>query len=218
VVDWQRSAFITGGAHGLGLEAADRLAAQQFGLSITAHSATAAAAAARQLRARHGCDVVGIGVDELDPNSLATAADDHLHRFGGINVVVLTGEVISRTTTTSPRATTWEVVFGVNARAPFLLLQRFLPALEWAGSTVPGSAHIVAPGIWPEEFTGGLDHAVYRASKAALSSLLASIATARSGIAVTEISPVDGLTDLIDHLCTSGPAPAGHPVPITAAS
>ena len=82
-----RVAVVTGGASGMGLATAERLAAQGDRVGIRDINAEAAEAAAAGIRAAGG-QAIGLAVDVADRASVAAALDVVRAEFGPILVLV----------------------------------------------------------------------------------------------------------------------------------
>lgn len=90
----QQVVFITGGASGIGLATARRLAAQGCSVVLVDRAGDQAVAAAETLGAGH----IGLQADVTDLASLEAAADATVRRFGRIDVVVANAGIGSAST------------------------------------------------------------------------------------------------------------------------
>ncbi|PYQ54602.1 MAG: short-chain dehydrogenase, partial [Acidobacteria bacterium] len=132
-----RTALITGGSQGLGRTVADFLAAQGYGLIITARTEEDLAAAARELR-RHGGRVTALAGD--------VAAPEHRHRlaraareFGRLDLLLNNASTLGATPLPSLieyPADELEAAFRVNVIAPLALAREVLPLLEASGGLI----------------------------------------------------------------------------------
>jgi NAD(P)-dependent dehydrogenase (short-subunit alcohol dehydrogenase family) len=183
----QRTALITGGSQGLGRAVAGFLAAQGYGLLITARGEDDLETAARELR-RHGGTVTALAGDVADPahrRRLAAAARD----LGRLDVLFNNASTLG-VTPLPPLADyppdELEQAFRVNVAAPIALVQELLPLLEESGGLVVNVSSDAALGGYPG--WGG-----YGLTKAALD--LASLTLANElrdhGIGVVAVDPGD---------------------------
>lgn len=90
----QQVVFITGGASGIGLATARRLAAQGCSVALVDRAGDQAVAAAEALGTGH----IGLQADVTDLASLEAAADATVRRFGRIDVVVANAGIGSAST------------------------------------------------------------------------------------------------------------------------
>ena len=81
-----RTAFVTGGASGIGLAMAQRFAAEGMRVVIADVEDEALEAAVADLRARNA-DVLGIKLDVRDRDAWAAAADEVEAAFGPVHVL-----------------------------------------------------------------------------------------------------------------------------------
>ncbi len=110
-----RAAVVTGGASGIGLGVARRLAAEGARLSLWDRDATRLAEAAAELGGAHQ-----VMLDLVDPSAVERAARDAAAHLGGIDILVASAGI------TGPNATLadypveeWKRVFDVNVHALF---------------------------------------------------------------------------------------------------
>jgi NAD(P)-dependent dehydrogenase (short-subunit alcohol dehydrogenase family) len=183
-----RTALITGGSQGLGRTVADFLAAQGYGLVITARGEEELAAAARELR-RHGGPVIALAGDVADPahRQRLTRAT---HELGRLDVLLNNASTLGATPL-PPLAEypvdELEAAFRVNVVAPIALLREVLPLLEESGGLVVNVSSDAARGGYPG--WGG-----YGLTKAALdlaSLTLANELCGRGGVGVVAVDPGD---------------------------
>lgn len=182
-----RTAIITGASLGLGRTVAEFLAAQNYGLVITARGEEELEAAARELR-RHGGQVIALAGDVADPDHrrrLARAARD----LGRLDILFNNASTLGATPL-PPLAEyppeKLEETFRVNVTAPIALVREVLPLLEASGGLVVNLSSDAARGGYPG--WGG-----YGLTKAALD--LASLTLANElsgrGIGVVAVDPGD---------------------------
>ncbi|MDQ1719576.1 MAG: hypothetical protein QOE89_3529, partial [Pseudonocardiales bacterium] len=183
------TALITGASRGIGLAIARRLAAEGFDLTVSARSPGTLEPVAQQLR-QFGGRVHVAPADMTDEAHVIELVDQHQALHGNLDVLVLSAGVGFGGPLADYPIRRFDTQITVNVRAPFLLIQRALPALRVAAASSRRGAKIIAiasiTGIAAEP-----DLAAYGASKAALISLCESItvAEAEHGVSATAISP-----------------------------
>ncbi len=192
-----RTAVVTGGARGIGAMIARALVDAGCEVFIVARSVDAGKALAQELSATGPCHF--LPCDLADPAAITTLGSDIGSRLNALDILINNAGIFSASDIPGSTAKQWDDTMAVNVRAPFLLVQTFLPLLEAAGAQ-RGPARIVnigsIGGLGPQSNSA---HA-YGASKAALHQLtrmLASDLTARK-INVNTIVPGYFPTDMTD--------------------
>jgi NAD(P)-dependent dehydrogenase (short-subunit alcohol dehydrogenase family) len=194
------TALITGASRGIGLAIARRLAAEGFDLTVSARSPGTLEPVAQQLR-QFGGRVHVAPADMTDEAHVIELVDQHQALHGNLDVLVLSAGVGFGGPLADYPIRRFDTQITVNVRAPFLLIQRALPALRVAAASSRRGAKIIAiasiTGIAAEP-----DLAAYGASKAALISLCESItvAEAEHGVSATAISPGFVDTDMSEWM------------------
>jgi NAD(P)-dependent dehydrogenase (short-subunit alcohol dehydrogenase family) len=186
-----RIALITGGSRGLGRTVAGFLAAQGYGLVITARGDNDLATAAQELR-RHGGPVTALAGDVADPDHrqrLARAA----HGLGRLDVLFNNASTLGATPL-PPLAeyplAELEEAFRVNVAAPIALVREVLPLLAESGGLVVNVSSDAARGGYPG--WGG-----YGLTKAALDLASLTLANELGGrIGVVSVDPGDLRTQM----------------------
>jgi NAD(P)-dependent dehydrogenase (short-subunit alcohol dehydrogenase family) len=181
------TALITGASRGLGRTVAGFLAAQGYGLVITARNAEGLETAARELR-RHGGPVTAIAgdvADEAHRRRLAGAA----RGLGRLDILFNNASTLG--TTPLPPLSEYplealEEAFRVNVLAPLALVREALPLLAESGGLVVNVSSDAALGGYPG--WGG-----YGLTKAALdlASLTLSNELSDRGIGFVAVDPGD---------------------------
>jgi NAD(P)-dependent dehydrogenase (short-subunit alcohol dehydrogenase family) len=176
-----RTAIVTGGSRGLGLELARALADRHWRLVIDARTASELEAVRTELDAR--TDVVAIAGDVADPAHRARLAEAAGERLGLlVNNASTLGASPLPPLADYPLATL-ERVFAVNAIAPLALAQLALALLPAGGRivNVTSDAAVEAYEGW----------GAYGASKAALEQLSSVLAAERPDLRVYAVDPGD---------------------------
>lgn len=138
-----RTALVTGGNRGIGLEVCRQLRAAGLDVVLTARDPALAAAAARDLGARPE------QLDVTDPDSVAACAE----RLRDVEVDVLVNNAGSYPTTPLLRVDEAELTAAVqvNTLGPWRLCRAFVPAMRDRGygrvvNVSTGYAHFDSPG------------------------------------------------------------------------
>jgi len=108
-----RVAIITGGANGLGLACAERLATDGYRLSLVDTDADGLCAAAATIEAGDA-DVMTIAADIRGREACKAAVAATVDRFGGMDVLVNAAGVYPRRPVLDISAEDWQFVFEVN--------------------------------------------------------------------------------------------------------
>jgi 3-oxoacyl-[acyl-carrier protein] reductase len=186
-----RTALITGGASGLGLASAHRLAEDGLTIAIADLKADAAASAAASLP---GSGHIGLRCDVSDEGSVRAAFDTARERLGPVTVLVCFAGILSaqpipgRLPTTAIDLNEWDQVMQVNARGTFLCIRELL---RRAGDQPVERGRIVTVASLAGQMGGIQSGAAYSASKGAVLALskVAAREAAALGITVNTIAP-----------------------------
>jgi len=202
-----RVALITGGASGLGLAAAHRLAADGLTIALADLDAGKAQAAAQQLP---GSGHIGLRCDVADEASVKASFEAVAARLGEVSVLACFAGILStaknpgRLPTTEISLEEWDRVMQINARGSFLCIREML---RRAAGQPMEHGRIVTVASLAGQMGGMQSGAAYSASKGAVLAL--SKVTAREaaslGITVNTISPGPIDTPML-HLTV----PPGH--------
>ncbi len=106
----EQAVFITGGASGIGLATAQRLAARGCKVALVDQAGDQAVAAAEAL----GADHIGLQADVTDVASLEAAAEATVRRFGRIDVVVANAGIGSASTVRASSAEQLLRIIDIN--------------------------------------------------------------------------------------------------------
>ena len=166
-------ALITGGAQGLGLAIATRLAREGArGLVLSGRSVEKGQRAAEGLQAL-GAECLFVPADVSVPQDCHRLVAAALERFGTVNGLVNAAATPDRGTLLDTSLELWDRHFNTNARGPFLLMQGVVRHLVQTGQ--PGSiVNILSMVI----HCGQSYLTPYSASKGALATLTKNVANA----------------------------------------
>jgi NAD(P)-dependent dehydrogenase (short-subunit alcohol dehydrogenase family) len=179
-----RVAVVTGGASGIGLGVAHRLAADGHRIAVLDRDAAGAEAAAAALRGR-GADAVALEVDVADWASVDTAFAALRADLGPVAILVTSAGIESFDSVLEITPDIWDRILAVNLTGTFTCARAAIPDMLEAGwgrivTIASSSAQSGAPRM-----------AHYAASKGGVIALTKALAVelARSGITVNTIPP-----------------------------
>ena len=188
-----RRAVVTGGAAGIGLAVAERLAASGARVALWDRDQ----AALEMARSRLGEQTVVIPLDVTDNDAVERAARTTEATMGGIDVLVCSAGV------TGPNTTTWEYpvdawrqVFDVNVHGLFYCNRAVVPIMRKTGY---GRIVNIASVAGKE---GNPNAPAYSASKAAVIGLTKSLGKelAKTDIRVNCVTPAAVRTAIFDQM------------------
>lgn len=189
------SAIVTGGASGIGLAIATRLAAD------------GARVACLDLQP-HGlpAHLIGIRADIADNSSVITAVAQAQHQLGGIDILVNNAGIAAQGTIETNDDAEWLRVLDVNVVGLVRVSRAALPGLC-------GSSHAAIVNTASIAATAGLqDRVLYSASKGAVVALTRAMAAdlMAEGIRVNAVNPGTADTPWIGRLLSSAIDPAAE--------
>jgi NAD(P)-dependent dehydrogenase (short-subunit alcohol dehydrogenase family) len=199
-----RTAFITGGASGIGLGIARALGRHGMAVALADIDGDAARGAAAALE-QEGTRALGLALDVRDASAWTTALDEVEAAFGPLALLCsnagVAGSVRPLTETTVEG---WDWTMDVNLGGAFNAIRLGVPRLKASGRP---AWFVATSSLAP--FSPSAHNGVYAASKAALISLCESLRAELSAGTVGVSVLIPGLvrTGLLAH--AGGLAPAG---------
>lgn len=179
-----RVAVVTGGASGIGLGVARRLAAAGHELALMDLDGPAAEVAAESLRAE-GHQAIGLQTDVSDRAAVRSSFERTRAELGPVGILVTSAGIESFTPLAEITDELWDRIIGVNLTGTFACVQAAIPDMVSAGwgrivTIASSSAQSGAPNM-----------AHYVSSKGGVISMTKAIAVefARSGITANTIPP-----------------------------
>ncbi|MFI0793607.1 3-oxoacyl-ACP reductase FabG [Micromonospora rubida] len=163
-----RVAIVTGSARGIGAAVAGRLIEDGFDVAVLDIDPTAAEAAAASLD-RAGGRATAIGVDVSDADSVRTAVDEVVDRFGPPGILVNNAGTTRDNLLFYLSPADWDLVINVNLRGTFLMthaVAEHMAKLGWG--RVVNLSSIAA--------VGNVGQANYSAAKAGIEGLTKTLA------------------------------------------
>ncbi|MEE6265946.1 SDR family oxidoreductase [Streptomyces diastatochromogenes] len=179
-----RRALVTGGSSGIGRAIAEALGRAGAAVVLLARRPDPLREAVEELRAA-GCAADWVAADLGDRAAVGTGADEVVRRFGAPDVLVNAAGVNPRPPLDALRTEEWDRTMAVNLDAPFLLGQRFGPAMAERGWG--RIVHVASQQAIRAFGNSG----AYGVSKAGLAALTRSQAEAwsRHGVTVNALAP-----------------------------
>jgi gluconate 5-dehydrogenase len=205
-----RTAIITGGSRGLGLQMAEALGEQGARVLIAARKRHELDDAVAHL-AERGVDAVGVAVDLAAETAIAPFVDDALARWGRLDAHVNTAGATWGAPAEDYPLDAWDKVMNLNARGVFLLAQAvgkraMIPARSGRIVNIASIAGLA--GNPP----GTMQTIAYNTSKAAVINLTRTLAGewGRYGITVNAIAP-GFFPSKMTQACWTPSAPTASP-------
>ncbi|NUB43697.1 SDR family oxidoreductase [Fertoebacter nigrum] len=186
-----RRALVAGASSGIGLGAAVALAEQGADVVLAARGAAALAAVVDDMRAA-GFRASALALDVTDIDATAAAVAEH----GPFDVLVNSAGLARHSPATATTPADYDAVMGVNVRAAYFLAQAVARGLIAAGK--PGSIITISSQMG---HVGGIDRAVYAATKHAVEGMTKSMAIewGQHGIRVNTLCPTFIRTPLAEQ-------------------
>lgn len=197
-------ALVVGGAKGIGLAVARRLAEEGAAVFLTGRHAAEVEAAAAEV----GRGARGLVADAGAPDDLARAVGTVRAERGRIDALVLNAGISEPMTLANQTPAHFDRHFAVNVRGAVFGLQAALGAMEAGGSVVLMGSIADAMGISP--------YGTYAATKAALRSYARTWTAelAPRGIRVNVVAPGPTDTAMMANVPEEGRAALIAPIPL----
>ena len=181
----ERTALVTGGSSGIGLEIARMLAGEGYGVTIAGRSEERLVRASESVAG----DVCPVVADLAQAEGAVSLTRAHAERFGRLDVLVNNAGIALSGTVDLTTTDELDAQLATNVRGPFLVTREALDLLRAAGAE-HGKALIVNIASVAGKH-GQPRSAAYSATKAALISLTEAVQrqTAGEGIQATALCP-----------------------------
>lgn len=180
-----RVAVVTGGSKGLGLEMGRVLAAAGARVVITSRNFEEVTAAAAELAADAGGEVVGIEADAGDERQVDQMISDTISRFGRLDILVNNAGINRHGELDEIVVADWEHVLQVDLTGPMLCARAAVPFMKQQSyGRIINISSIFG-------LTGYVRRSAYCASKGALINLTRcwAVELAAQGVTVNAICP-----------------------------
>ncbi|TDD66121.1 SDR family oxidoreductase [Jiangella aurantiaca] len=189
------TAVVTGGASGIGLATARRLAAAGASVGVLDRAIDGAPS-----------DLYAVQCDVTDSNGVAAAVTAVAERFGGLDIVVNNAGIGAAGTVEDNPDDEWHRVYDVNVVGMVRVTRAALPYLR-------KSEHAAIVNVCSVAATAGLpQRALYSATKGAVLSLTQAMAADHlpDGIRVNAVNPGTADTPWVTRLLDAAPDPAAE--------
>lgn len=181
-----RVAVVTGGNSGIGKGIAMGLASAGCSVVIAARNEIMSREAAREIEERYGVQMLCVGLDVKDINSIRSMVDDVVRRIERIDILVNNAGVTGRGSLQEMSEDAWDNVLDTNLKGTFFCIQAVAPQMmaQRYGKVINISS--IAGLGWTD--VGGIN---YGASKAGITQLTKGCARSLGpyGINVNAIAP-----------------------------
>ncbi len=156
-MDWNdRVALITGGGRRVGRALVLALAKRGMAVAIHYNESAGGAEDTASLARSAGAKAEVFPADLSRPASIDPLVDGVLKRFGRLDVLVNSAAIMQRTPFGGIDADSWERIFAINLRAPFLLAQAAAPHIATQHGSIVNIADLAAFETWPAYIPHGL--------------------------------------------------------------
>src|SRR5205085_671078 len=118
-----RTALVTGGSRGLGLQIAEALAEMGARVALVARKAGDLEQAAEHIRARFGTDAVALPCDLSDAAAIAPMVERAIDTLGAIDILINNAGATWGAATIDHPLDAWRKVVDVNLTAMFVVTQ-----------------------------------------------------------------------------------------------
>jgi NAD(P)-dependent dehydrogenase (short-subunit alcohol dehydrogenase family) len=191
-----KTAFVTGGARGIGLAIAARYAEEGARVVLGDVRLAEAEESAAELRGA-GHEAAAVALDVTDEDSVEGAALACRERYGGVDVVVANAGVLHLAPVAEIDLKDWRRVIDVNLTGTFLTLKVFARRMVERGT---GGRMIVNSSVFGRR--SGRENGAYSASKFGAIGLVEALAAevAPHGILVNAVCPGQIETPMMHEL------------------
>lgn len=181
----ERCALVTGASSGIGLALARMLAAERYGVTISARRAE------RLHEIADACEglLFAVAADVARDEDVVRLVRAHAERFGRLDVLVNAAGIAGAQPSDAADTADVDRQIAVNLRAPLLVTREALPLLRKAGAEHGKALVVNLSSVAGKEGQPG--NTIYSATKAGLISLTQSLQreTAGDGIQATAVCP-----------------------------
>jgi NAD(P)-dependent dehydrogenase (short-subunit alcohol dehydrogenase family) len=195
-----RTAIVTGGGSGLGLQFAEGLAAAGANLVLAARTAERCEKAAADLAQIYGVDAMGMACDVRQPTQVQATVDSARQRFGKVDILVNNAGTSWGAPVVDYPLDGWTKVIDVNLTGTFLFSQAAGRVMIGQGGGKIVNVSSVAAFVGSQ--LESMDAIAYSTSKGGVVSFTRDLAVkwARHGINVNTIAPGWFPTELSEYV------------------
>ena len=154
-----KTAFITGGAGGLGVSMARAFASRGANIMLADINEETLAAAVEKLRAETNAEIDGVVCDVARVEAVREAADKTIERFGKVHIVVNNAGVAIGGTSGQIAIEDWRWIVDINLMGVVYGVEVFMPLIQSHGegghfiNTASMAGHVASPTMAPYHAT-----------------------------------------------------------------
>ena len=162
-----RVAVVTGGSSGIGRHIATGLAAAGAKVYICARTEAKVMAAAKEISDTTGGTCIGLTADLSTLPGIGALVEKVAETESALHILVNNAGTMADAPIDDFSEEDWDQVVDLNLKAPFFILQKFLPLLR-AGGTAERPASLINIGSVGALKVGPKENYAYQASKSAI--------------------------------------------------
>jgi len=199
----KRTAFVTGGASGIGLSICEHLARAGHNVVVADYNGDGAEAAAKAIR-ENGGQAMAVTVDVSDRAQIDKAVDAARGEFGPVGILVTSAAVSRKEPFEQMSAESWEQIISVNLTGTFHCVQAVISDMTAAG----WGRVVMISSSSAQRGAPGMTH--YAASKGGVIAFGKALALefAKRGVTVNNIAPSVVETPMVAQQRAVGAVPS----------
>jgi len=199
----KRTAFVTGGASGIGLSICEHLARAGHNVVVADYNGDGAEAAAKAIR-ENGGQAMAVTVDVSDRAQIDKAVDAARGEFGPVGILVTSAAVSRKEPFEQMSAESWEQIISVNLTGTFHCVQAVIGDMTAAG----WGRVVMISSSSAQRGAPGMTH--YAASKGGVIAFGKTLALefAKRGVTVNNIAPSVVETPMVAQQRAVGAVPS----------
>jgi 2-hydroxycyclohexanecarboxyl-CoA dehydrogenase len=199
----KRTAFVTGGASGIGLSICAHLARAGHSVVVADYNGDGAEAAAKAIR-ENGGQAMAVTVDVSDRAQIDEAVDAARGEFGPVGILVTSAAVSRKEPFEQVSAESWEQIISVNLTGTFHCVQAVIGDMTAAG----WGRVVMISSSSAQRGAPGMTH--YAASKGGVIAFGKTLALefAKRGVTVNNIAPSVVETPMVEQQRAAGAVPS----------
>lgn len=185
MITTEKTAIITGGSSGIGFAIAQKFAANGIHLILISRDKKSLEIAKEKLSA-FPISIFLIAKDISKPEHIPDIVSQVLSLTGQINIFINNAGGAKFASVESYTSNDYDTLFDFNVKAPFLMIQGFLPLLKASRGTI-----VNISTYWASKMVKGRHSSLYSASRGAMASMILALANelGEYGIRVNAIAP-----------------------------
>jgi 2-hydroxycyclohexanecarboxyl-CoA dehydrogenase len=201
----KRTAFVTGGASGIGLSICQHLARAGHSVAVADYNGAGAEVAAKEIRNRGG-QAIAIPVDVSDRDQVDQAVAAARGEFGPIQILVTSAAVSRREPFETVSSASWAQVLAVNLTGTFNCAQAVIGDMTEAG----WGRMVLISSSSAQRGGPGMTH--YAASKGGVIAFGKTLALefAKRGVTINNIAPSVVETPMVEQQRAAGNVPSAE--------